>query len=167
VAPYVIMYIHIHTPTPPHISLYPYPSHGYTCPLSLPLFLRFLTTPPILLHVPTPLNIILIIHTFKHCHKCMFTSCTPHPRYVLPMHSCLSPTIGALDQGGPNTRRLARSTRERIRTHRGAVGPRHCRPVGHLFLVVKSRLQAHLREEDEHSRVQATYSQGHGIPSPT
>jgi hypothetical protein len=96
----------------------------------------------------------------------MFTSCTPHPRYVLPMHSRLFPTIGALDQGGPSTCRLARSMRERIRTHRAAVGLRYCQPVGHRFPVVKSLLQAHLWEEDEDSRVYATYSQGHGIPSP-
>jgi hypothetical protein len=63
-----------------------------------------------------------------------------------------NPGVGALGQGvlAPVARPAQRG--ERIRTHRSAAGPKHCRPVGHRFPAAKSHSQAHLQEEDEYRR---------------
>jgi hypothetical protein len=55
-------------------------------------------------------------------------------------------------RGVPEPAAWPASRRQKIRTHRMAAGPRHCRMVSHRFPVAKSHPQDHLREEDEGSR---------------
>jgi hypothetical protein len=62
-----------------------------------------------------------------------------------------SHNVGALGQGVPAPVTRPGPRGERIRTHRAAAGPRHCRPVDHRFPGAKSHPQAHLREEDKDS----------------